>query len=110
MNINHLSDDDLLQGLTDRDATPDNPVEIWIQYAGLRPGATRVITSSLYAEYKEWWEQIGRYTPGTTAKIMPPGQWGAVMCRQFKRGKSNSVRWYYVSREKDSEVLEKLGL
>lgn len=94
--LSQLSDEQLLAGLATADLSPRNPIDIWIESAGVYPGTTKVPSAKLYAEYREF--MLSRPDLGQPRAIRV---WGKYMVTKFKHGKGEKSQFYYVSRERD---------
>ena len=98
LDLSSLTLDDLLQGIEDRAGRPPDLVDSWIKSEGYYPGQTRVPASELYASFKDWARLQG------ATKIPPASHWGVAMARRFKRGRSKVGKFYYISRESESDI------
>lgn len=87
---------ELLDSLAAAPSRPRGRVPQWLDDVGIKPGLTRVISTTLYQEYKTWEIQQGT----DTREILTILMWGKEMTRRIKRGRGRSGNIYYISRER----------
>ena len=98
-----LSDDDLLQGLTGH-VTPDRlPIDMWLEYEGIYPGTTRVLSSELHRLYTVWHRNLNK-----DGKLHALAQFGMLLTARFKAGHSRKGTHYYISRDSENIFRERV--
>ena len=87
---------ELLDSLAAAPSRPKSRVGQWLASAGIIPGMTRVLASTLYEEYKAWEMQQG----ADPREILTILMWGKEMTRRIRRGRGRAGNIYYISRER----------
>jgi hypothetical protein len=97
--IRELSVEQLLGDLPTAAPRTPNPIDLWIESAGVYPGTTKVPSTKLYLEYQAF--MAANPDLGRTLAIRV---WGKYMVTKFKKGRGKTGQFYYISRERDVTI------
>ncbi len=94
--ITAASTEQLLDDLVTADLRTANPIDTWIQSAGIYPGTTKVRSCKLYEEYRAFMANNPQLGPPVAIRV-----WGKYMVTKFRHGRTETGNIYYVSRERE---------